>query len=186
MNLSKNVSGFTASISANYATKIKGLSWNLTINNRTENGFVFLNNREIVQKNSYFLIMQQIKWKVSKYFSFKNEIDANIFRTNNTSNLNLVNKSKISFDIKKKYYFSSNLDFRYSNQNPSQPFLGFNAQTYFLKNNGLSLELVAKNVFNIKNRITLNQFQNQFSRTEISTLPRVLMLKLIVYPESWK
>ncbi|WP_259016239.1 hypothetical protein [Emticicia fluvialis] len=126
-------------------------------------------------------------WKVNTAINFKTQLNSQInilqgsIQTNNT----LI--SKFSIEIGKKSYFDTQVRIQSSKSNTYylQSFIDFEAGKFLLKNNGLKLSIIVKNLLNNKNEIMLSQMANTSSITYNSCLPLSIIGKITIYPEVW-
>lgn len=127
-------------------------------------------------------------WKVNSAINIKTQLNSqiNVLQGNIQVNNNLL--SKLSFEIGKKTYFDTQVRLQSYKSNTFylQSFIDFEAGKYMLKNNGIKLSLIAKNLLNNKNEIRLLQTANIASITYNSTLPLSILGKISIYPEVWR
>lgn len=127
-------------------------------------------------------------WKIKSAVKISAQLNSqlNILQGSVQANNNLL--SKLSVEMGKKSYFDTQVRLQSYKSNTFylQSFVDFEAGTYMLKNNGIKLSLIAKNLLNNRNEIMLLQTANISSITYNSTLPLSILGKISIYPEVWR
>jgi hypothetical protein len=129
-------------------------------------------------------------WKATPKINTKFDLQGQVsFLNNQVTALNIW-KLKTEWELGKDFYLDAQL--RSIIGKPAegslnfQPFVDAEISKYLFKNKGVQASLLMKNIFNLKNERAFGQSANFVSVTSTNFLPRLLMLKATVYPESWK
>jgi hypothetical protein len=138
--------------------------------------FAFYNFSSTLKLNKKYLV----KGNWSSQFSFL----SNKLVWNNSFNISN------DFELGRKWYLDSkiklNVNKTQTNNYFYQTFLDFELNKYILKNNGLKAGIKVVNALDIKNQVQVNQNSNLISYQFDNILPRVFMINITIYPESWK
>lgn len=129
-------------------------------------------------------------WKASPKITTKFDLQGQVsFLKNQVTALNTW-KFKTELELGKDFYLDAQL--RSIIGKPAagklnfQPFLDAELSKYLLKNKALQGSVIINNLFNLKNERAFSQSVNFQSMTATNFLPRLLMLKATIFPESWK
>ena len=131
-----------------------------------------------------------LKWKVNDRLLLNTDWNIQANRTQNSMNWSNTILIKSDWEMGCNWYFNAVskliLVKNLNNSLNLQNFLDIDISKYLLKNNSLRISALAKNIFNLKNEVLINQNSNSQSILYNSVLPQTLLLKLTFYPESWK
>ncbi|UTA66661.1 outer membrane beta-barrel family protein [Emticicia sp. 21SJ11W-3] len=126
--------------------------------------------------------------KLKSTFNLKANWESQFRIIRNNAIINHLVNLKSEADICNKWFVDSGLRLNINQSGTTSTQLLADAVVgkFLLKNNALKVSLAARNIFNTKQQITIEQGNNYQSTMSANTLPRVILLKFTIYPESWK
>jgi hypothetical protein len=188
-NSPNNVSSIGLNFSA-FKISTQKLSWALFGGLNHLNSYLKTKNDITPLEINILFSTLSLKWKVSNRISINSDWNIQANRTQSSTNwLNSI-LTKCEIEMGNNWYLNTIskviLAKDLGNNLNSQNFLDLEISKYLFKNNSLKVSMIAKNVFNLKNEIVINQTNNSQFVLYNNVLPQTLLFKLTFYPESWR
>ena len=188
VNVAQPTSNWNLNLSA-FQIKLKSdFSWFLLGGVFRFNSFIKTQNEITELRTNYAFLNFNSTLKLKKGLNIRANWQSqfNILQSNSILNNTLNLKSEI--DLGHNWYFDSGirLNINKSQTINTQLFADTEVSKFLLKNNSMKVSLILKNILNSKNEITVEQANNYQSVVYTNFLPRIGLLKLTFYPETWK